>query len=117
MNDADLSRFKKECISAIKEETHIAIKHTGHSWIKDAVREIVPLVMHDTLTKLGIQPEPPFESQKDFAYLRQSRIDSEDTKKNIRKSVQTYLVNGGISLIVAGAASWVMIKSLVAKVP
>lgn len=87
MTNAELELFKDQILNAITEQTHESIKETGHTWIKDAVREIVPVVFEDTLLRLGINSKEPIELQKDLAHLRQSRLDSYDTFKMIKRMV------------------------------
>jgi hypothetical protein len=104
--ERQMSDLKRELIEAIKTETHEAIKHTGHSWIKEAVAEIVPVTIEATLERLGIDCKNPFECQKDMAYLRTSRQISEDRHKIFVQTAVRWLTVAGL----AGLAGYISTK-------
>ena len=101
MSDAEMIRFKEEVIKTIQSETHEAIKHTGNAWIKDAVREIVPIAIKETFMMFGIDPKDPIAVQKDMSYLRELRADSEDRKKAVWNTVIRFTTSGFLSAFVA----------------
>ena len=105
ISDADMRDLRKELVDAIKTETNEAIKHTGHSWIEEAVRKIVPIAVEATLVRLGMQCDSPFDMQRDFAFLRQSRLDSEDRRKVFWKTVVSWGTTIVIAAVVAYAAA------------
>jgi len=98
MDNAELARFEKEIIEAIKKQTEESIKHTGHAWIEDAVSKIVPQAIQETLVRLGMDYTNPLEMQKDLGYLRQSRLDSADTFKAVKRMVIGWITPIIISL-------------------
>jgi len=104
--ERQMSDLKRELIDAIKTETHEAIKHTGHSWIKEAVAEIVPVTIEATLERLGIDCKNPFECQADMLYLRSARRASEDRQKVFMQTVVRFLATAGMG----GVASYIAIK-------
>lgn len=101
-----MDELKRELIDAIKTETHNAIKHTGHSWVKDAVKEIVPVAVEETLTRLGIDCKHPFECQADMLYLRSARRASEDRSKVFVHTIIRWVTPLGM----AGVVSYLGIK-------
>jgi hypothetical protein len=104
MTTEQTTDLERRLIRAIREETNEAIKHTGHTWIRQAVEEIVPPTVEATLERLGIDYRNPLESQQDFAHLRKSRIESEDRRKVFIAS----LIRWGAPLGVAGFISWIV---------
>lgn len=110
MNDTELQAFKREVISTIKNETHDAIKETGQTWVIETVTKTVPVAIEATFIKLGLDCTRPLDAQKDFAFLRQTRSESEDRKKIVVQTLTKYLTTFCISACTAGLAVWAIVK-------
>lgn len=93
-------------INAIKVQTHESIKHTGSTWVAEASSNAIEA----TFIKLGIDCKKPIEVQKDFAYLRQSRSDSEDRRKTLMQAVTKWTSTIILSAISAGAVAWTALQ-------
>lgn len=106
MAEHELEKFQNRVIEAIKNETHDAIKHTGKTWVKEAVEETVPVAVEATFVKLGIDCKNPFEAQRDFAYLRTAREESEDRRKIIVGAITRWGIGIFIAAASAGASLW-----------
>ena len=106
MTETELQSFKREVILAIQTETHSAIKDTGSTWVVEAVERAVPLATEALFIKFGIDTKNPIELQKDFAYLRGGRIDSEDRRKTVMQTLTRQLTTFCVSAITASIILW-----------
>lgn len=70
--------------------------------LKDTVREVALVAVNDTLTTFGLDPKDRIEIMKDFAYLREFRKLSADTRKHVLFAVLTAIVGGILVAIWAG---------------
>jgi len=96
-----IEKQKKESLEAIRHETHEAIKTTGHTWIEEAVRKIVPVAVESTMERLGMRPKEPFEMQQDFIWLRKMREEAENKRKTVITATINYLTPAGIAALIA----------------
>ncbi len=96
-----IEKQQKKSIEAIKHETHEAIKETGHTWIEAAVRKITPVAVESTLIRLGMDPKQPLDLQKDFAWLRKMREETENKRKTVITATINYLTPAGIAALIA----------------
>lgn len=104
MTEDELRYLKAELITAIKEETHEAIKHTGHTWIEEAVRKIVPVAIESCMIRLGMEPSEPLLMQRDFSWVRKMREESESK----RKVLMTAMINWVTPLSLSGLLAWLI---------
>jgi len=107
MTETELHAIENRIITAIKEQTHESIKDTGKTWVTEASAAAVEA----TFIKLGLDCKQPFEAQKDFAYLRQSRSDSEDRRKIITQTITKWGLAIFLSAAAAGASTWAVIQN------
>lgn len=82
------------------------MSNSNRNMCDEDLRDLIRDTVRETLTTLGIEATDPFEAQRDFQFLR-------DTRK-AATSAKTKAVLGLVGLAVTGlcAAAWVGIKSM-----
>lgn len=77
------------------------------SLTKDQIKEIVSEGVYETFTQLGLDHENPLEMQRDFQYLRDWRVASEQLKSKGLIILAWIIITGAI------AALWIGFKNMV----
>lgn len=76
---------------------------------RDELRDLIRDTVDETLTAMGVQRDSPMEMQRDFQWLRETRLASEAIK---RKGILAIV---GIALAGLAAAAWVGLKHYVGQ--
>jgi len=75
--------------------------------VREAVEELVPVAVKQTLLAIGINPENPLEAQNDMAFLRSMRERCEKVGMGAVIAAATITVGGILSVFVLGFKAWV----------
>lgn len=97
MTETELHALRRDIITAIRGEAHDVLKDAGNTWVAEASAASVEA----TFIRLGLDIKEPIELQKDFAYVRTSRVDSEDR----RKIVVSTITKWGLGLFLAAVSA------------
>lgn len=82
-------------IDVTKITTEVVDTGDGIHLSRAELHGIIESTVESTLIRLGLDPEQPFEAQKDFAYLRQLREGSAAT----RLAVVGVIFTGGVTAL------------------
>jgi hypothetical protein len=73
---------------------------------KKELKEVVAEGVYETFTQLGLDHENPLEMQRDFQYLRDWRVASEEVKSKGIMALLAILLSGAV------AALWIGFKGI-----
>lgn len=77
-------------------------KKTAATLAELDIQAIVRLTVKNTLLQIGVDNEKPLEMQKDFSYLRESRLTSEMFKQKTKLSLIGLFLTGLGTVVVMG---------------
>ncbi len=68
--------------------------------------ELIKRTVRETLEELGVNPDQPILTQQDFAYLRELRLASLETRRIVKRyAIATFLV-GMTTVLILGVKAW-----------
>lgn len=85
------------------------LKPADIALLKQVASEAAELAVHQTLIAMGLDPEKPFDAQKDMMWLRATRERCEGAAGKAMLTIIALMVTG------AAGALWLGLKAMVQK--